>query len=147
MSKPSTRSTKEVLRRNVTAVNSRNMEAYLANQQPDVEIAFPGGRAKGREQVRQVTEAMWQAFPDGQLTFGEQVYSEDAAAVEVIFTGTHSGPLQTPGGAVAPTGKRIALRSASILRIRDGLVAAEHIYGDPTEMMRQLGLMPSAVTP
>lgn len=134
--------TQQVLERNVTALNSRDMEAYLANQQPDVEIVFSGNTLHGRDQLRTFVQTMWHAFPDGKLAFGKQVYSTDGAAVEVVFTGTHTGPLVTPNGTIPPTGKHIELHSASILGIKDGLIAWEHGYSDSNEMMTQLGLMP-----
>jgi predicted ester cyclase len=134
-------SEKRVLDRNITAVNARDIDGYLANQQPDVEFVLPGGvTLRGRDQVRQYTEALWQAFPDGILAFGAQVFGGDAAATEVVFTGTHTGPVVTPNGSIPPTGRTVTLRSASIIRIKDGLVASEHVYLDQLEMMTQLGL-------
>lgn len=132
---------KRVLDRNITAVNARDIEGYLANQQPDIEFVLPGGvTLRGRDQVRQYTEAVWQAFPDGILAFGAQVFGHDAAATEVVFTGTHTGPMLTPNGSIPPTGRSVTLHSASILRIKDGLVASEHVDLDQLEMMTQLGL-------
>jgi predicted ester cyclase len=141
-------SAKHVLDRNITALNARDIERYLANQQPDVEFVLSGGvTLHGRDEIRPYIEALWKAFPDGELAFGEQVFAEDAAATELVFTGTHTGPMITPNGMVPPTGKRMTLRSASILRIKDGLVASEHVYSDQLEMMTQLGLMPAAAGP
>jgi predicted ester cyclase len=57
---------------------------------------------------------------------------------------THTGPLATPSGVIEPTGKRVTIHSASILRFRDGLIASEHSYVDQLEFMTQLGLMPPA---
>jgi predicted ester cyclase len=132
---------KNILDRNITAVNARDIEAYLANQRPDVEFVLPGGvTLRGPDQVKQYTEALWEAFPDGALTFGAQVFGEDMAATEVVFTGTHTGPMVTPNGSVPPTGKAVVLHSASILRIKDGRIASEHVYVDQLEMMTQLGL-------
>ncbi len=136
---------KEVLDRNIAALNARDIEAYLANQQSDVDFKLPGGvTLQGRDQVRRYTEALWEAFPDGTLTFGDQVFAEDAAATEVVFTGTHTGPMLTPNGTIPPTRKRVTLHSASILRIKDGLIASEHVYLDQLEMLTQLGLMSAA---
>jgi predicted ester cyclase len=136
---------KEVLERNITALNDRDIDAYLANQRPDVEFLLPGGVVvQGRDQLRQYTESMWTAFPDGTLTFGDQVCAGDAAATEVVFTGTHAGPMHTPHGSIPPTGRRVTLRSVSILRVKGGLIASEHVYLDQLEMMTQLGLMPAA---
>ena len=130
---------RHILDRNITALNNRDIEGYLANQQPDVEIVLPGGTTlHGRDQLRDYTEAMWNAFPDGTLAFGAQALGKDAAATEVTFTGTHTGPITTPNGPVPPTGRSVTLRSASILLIRDGLIDAEHIYFDQLEMLAQL---------
>jgi predicted ester cyclase len=137
-------SAKEILERNITAVNGRDLEGYLANQQPDVEFVLPGGiTLRGREQVGQYTEAMWAAFPDAALTFGQQVLTDDGAATEVVFSGTHTGPMATPNGPLAPTGKRVNVRSVSILRFEDGRIASEHVYMDQLELMTQLGLAPA----
>ena len=134
-------SSKQVLDRNIAAVNARDLDAYLANQSVDVEFVLPGGVIlRGREQVGQYTQALWTAFPDGALAFGDQVFGEDAAATEVVFTGTQTGPMSTPNGTIPPTGKRVTLHSASILRIKDRVVASEHVYLDRFEMMTQLGL-------
>ena len=102
---------------------------------------MPGGVIlRGREQVGQYTQALWTAFPDGALAFGDQLFGEDAAATEVAFTGTQTGPMSTPNSTIPPTGKRVTLHSASILRIKDEVVASEHFYLDQFEMMTQLGL-------
>jgi predicted ester cyclase len=140
-------STKDVLDRNIRSINARDMEGYLNNQQPGVEFVLPGGvTLHGREAIQTYIEALWTAFPDGKLAFGDQVYGADAAAVELIFTGTHTGPLMTPGGSIPPTGKHVTLRSAAILRIKDGQIASEHGYGDPLDLMTQLGVQPPAAS-
>ena len=132
----------QVLQRNITAINARDLPAYLANQQPDVELVLPGGEAlRGREQAGAYIAAMWSAFPDGALAFTTMVIAGNSAAVEITFSGTHTGPLASPQGTVPPTGKQVTLKSASILQIRDGLIASEHVYLDPTQMPEQLGLI------
>ncbi len=144
MDTQTTRNAKDILERNRAALNTRDIEGYLANQTPDVEFVLPGGLAlHGREQIRHYTEAFLVAFPDGMLTFGEQVLTEEGAATEVIFTGTHTGPMMTNAGPLPPTGKRVTTHSCSILRFRDGLIASEHVYSDQMEMLQQLGLAPT----
>ena len=148
MAKQETPSTKQVLDRNIAALNARDIDGYLANQRPDVEFVLPGDvTLHGRDQVRHYTEALWKAFPDGVLTFRDQVLTEDAAATELVFTGTHTGPMMTPNGPIPPTGKRITTHSVSILRMKDDLIASEHVYFDQLEMITQLGLKPAAPGP
>ncbi len=148
MAKQDTSKTRQILDRNITTHNTRDIDGYLANQSPDVEFVLPGDvTLHGRDQVRHYTEALWKAFPDGVLTFGNQVLAEDAAATELVFTGTHTGPMMTPNGPIPPTGKRVMTHSVSILRIKDDLIASEHVYFDQLEMLTQLGLMPAAPVP
>lgn len=132
---------KQLLERNIAALNAQDIDRVLANQQPDAELVVPGGvTLRGHDQLRQYVEALWTAFPDGAFSFVGQVLSADAAAVELQFTGTHTGLLATPGGAISPTGKSVVVRSASVMRVRDGLIASEHAYPDQLEFMAQLGL-------
>jgi predicted ester cyclase len=148
MVKQETPSTQQVLDRNITTLNARDIDGYLANQSPDVELVLSGGVIlHGRYEIRHYIEALWKAFPDGKLAFGEQVFAEDAAATELVFTGTHTGPLMTPNGPIPPTGNHVTLHSASILNIKDGLIASEHLYSDQLELLTQLGLKPAAPGP
>ncbi len=137
-------SVKQLLDRNIKALNARDMEGLLANQHADAELLIPGGvTLHGHEQIAQYTEALWNAFPDGAFSFAGQVLADDAAATELVFTGTHTGPLATPNGEIPPTGRRVTIHSVSILRFKDGLIASEHAYLDQLEFMTQLGLTPA----
>jgi predicted ester cyclase len=139
---------KQLLDRNIKALNAKDIQGVLANQQPDAELVVGGGLTlRGHEQLKQYTEALWTAFPDGAFSHTGQVLADDAAAAELVFTGTHTGPLATPNGAIPPTGKHVTLHSASIMRFKDGLIASEHAYTDQVEFMTQLGLMPASPGP
>ena len=135
---------KQVLDRNITAINARDLAGFLDNQQPNVKFTIPGGATlEGRAEVGQYIEALWAAFPDGVLTFGQQIFAGDAAATEVLFAGTHTGPMSTPNGPIPPTGKHVSIQSVSILRIEAGRVAEEHVYMDQLDLISQLGLTPT----
>jgi len=131
----------QVVDRNMAAFNAKDIETLLDNQCPEVEYVLPGGAAlRGRDQVKPYVQIFWAAFPDGKLTRLGQVATEDEAATEALFTGTHTGPLSTPGGSIAPTGKHITLRQVFVHRIEDGRIASEHVYLDQLEFLTQLGL-------
>lgn len=66
----------------------------------------------------------------------------DAIAVEGTFVGTHTGPMQGPGGTVAPTGRRLELPFADFFTVREGTVVEHHIYYDQLGFLAALGLMP-----
>jgi len=55
--------------------------------------------------------------------------------------------MMTPTGPIPPTGKRVTTHSVSILRMKDDLIAWEHVYFDQLEMLTQLGLKPAAAGP
>jgi predicted ester cyclase len=132
---------KQLLERNIAALNAQDSDRVLANQQPDAELVISGGvTLRGHDQLRQYVEALWTAFPDGAFSFVGQVLSADAAAVELEFTGTQTGSLATPSGAIAPTGRRVVLRSASVMRFQGGLIASEPAYTNQLEFVAQLGL-------
>src|SRR5262249_52588924 len=136
--------TKQVLERNITALNSKDITALLANQHPDTELVINGGLTlHGHEQLKQYTQALWAAFPDGVFKHTSRLVTAEAAAAELVFTGTHTGPLASPGGTLPPTGKQVTLHSASIMHFKDGLIVSEHAYNDQIEFMTQLGLMPT----
>lgn len=144
MSQEPSNDPRQILARNIEALNARNLDAYLTNQHPDTELVVPGGATlRGRDQVRQATEASWTAFPDGRLEFGEQVLGDDTAATQVIFRGTNTGPLATPNGTIEPTGLAVESHFVSMLWFKDGMVLAEHVYQDQLDLMAQLGLLPS----
>jgi len=44
--------------------------------------------------------------------------------------GTHTGPLDTPLGTVAPTGRPVAIRTIDVLTVVDGRIAAVWVVGD-----------------
>jgi ketosteroid isomerase-like protein len=87
-------SVRQLLDRNIKALNAKEIEGILANQQPDAELVISRGLTlRGHEQLRQNTEALWAAFPDGAFSFAGQVVTEEAAAVELAFTGTNTAVL------------------------------------------------------
>lgn len=134
-------SAKQVVDRNMAAFNGKDVDRLLANQCPDVEFVTPGGVTfRGRDQVKQYVETFWTAFPDGRMACIGQVATEGEAATELLFTGTHTGPLRTPNGSIPPPGKHLHLRQVAVHRIENGLIASEHIYVDQLEFMTQLGL-------
>jgi steroid delta-isomerase-like uncharacterized protein len=80
------------------------------------------------------------AFPDSRPEFHNAVASGQTVVLELTWTGTHTGPLATPTGDVAPTGKSINLRSIQVVEVRDGKAAGTRQYFDMATMMSQLGL-------
>jgi steroid delta-isomerase-like uncharacterized protein len=144
MAKQDMEGVKQLLDRHIEALNTKDMEGVLANERADAELAVPGGvTVRGHEQIKQYTNVLWNAFPDGAFSIADRVLGDDAAATELVFTGTHRGPLLRPTGEIPPTGRPVTIQSVSVFRFKDGLIASEHAYVDQLGFMTQLGLMPS----
>jgi predicted ester cyclase len=106
----------------------------------DAEISDPSGKYKGKAQILQSFKVWKTAFPQGtgqvinQIAMGEQVTSE------VVFKSTHTGPLVSPAGTIAPTNKAIELKVMLISTFRNGLIQRERTFYDQADFMRQLGV-------
>ena len=72
----------------------------------------------------------------------------DTAINEWWASGTHTGPLEGPDGAIPATGKSLTLRGCDVITVQDGLIQSQRVYFDQLSFLAQLGLIPEgAVTP
>ena len=98
-----------------------------------------GRHPRGIDQVLEVWKGCATAFPDSKATFHDAVVSGNTVVTELTWNGTHTGPLPTPNGEIAPTGKSINMRAIQVHTIKDGKVASMRQYFDMATMMSQLG--------
>jgi predicted ester cyclase len=83
------------------------------------------------------------AFPDMRVRQVSRVVGDDAAAAEVEYTGTNTGPMMMGGNEIPPTGKAVIGRGSYIVRVRGGKVTEFRSCPDVAGMMMQLGFMPA----
>ena len=81
-----------------------------------------------------------EAFPDGECKVVNVIVQDDWAVVEFVNRGTHTGPLQTSLGTIAPTGRKVKVRYCSVMRVDDGKVVEGRDYYDAAGIAQQLGL-------
>jgi len=90
--------------------------------------------------------AGWQgwatALPDSKATIQNAFVSGDTVVLEVTWRGTHKGPLQTPTGQIAATGKPIEIEACLVYHIAGGKPESMRQYFDMATMMQQLGVTP-----
>ena len=58
--------------------------------------------------------------------------------VELLIEGTHTGPMN----GMEPTGKAVAFRDVTILKLRDGKIIEQRGLSDYLTMFQQLGVIP-----
>lgn len=101
----------------------------------DVAIAQP---LAGREAVRRMFEAYYQAFPDLHLTLTDVIADNDQVAMFWIAHGTHQGSIMN----IPASGRAISAKGVNQLKLRDGLVCETTTIWDVAGMLRGIGLLP-----
>ncbi len=75
---------------------------------------------------------------------GDTYVSGDWVVVEVVWSGTHSGPLQTPMGEIAPSGKSMNNPGVQIQKIENGQVVEVRNYFDMLVILSEFGALGAA---
>jgi steroid delta-isomerase-like uncharacterized protein len=87
--------------------------------------------------------AAWQgwatALPDSKASFDSVSVSGNTVTLELTWRGTQNGPLQTPGGALPPSGRTIEVRAVQVVDVADCQVQAVRHYFDMATLLQQLG--------
>jgi predicted ester cyclase len=108
---------------------------------PETGVSGSKGEARGREGLGQFMELLTIAFPDFEITVLDMLTGEDLSMYEVRLTMTHEGPL----GGLPPTGRRVDIRGASVLRLENGLIEEHRFHTNMQDSAEQLGLTFPAV--
>lgn len=101
-----------------------------------IHITGAPGPIRGIDAWTQFVGGLLTAFPDLRLTIEDQVGSGDRVAFRWHARGSHTGPL----GAVAPTGRSVALDGLIVDHLVDGRVVERWEQWDQPAMLAQLGL-------
>ena len=133
---------------------SENVEAWSAGdwqrlREPYAEDAVyhelgSQRRFQGVDELIRVYREWKEAFPDGTGRITNIIVSGDVVALEVIWTGTHTGPLVTPSGTIQPTGRTFSEPAAQLITFRDGKIVEFRHYFDMLTMLQQIGVVPES---
>ena len=129
----------------IEAFNRADWERFRGLLAPDVVYAETGTgrRVEGADAYLQLVQAWKEALPDVAGTIRQAICMGDTAAQEILWEGTHTGPLQTPGRTLEPTGQRISVEASVWSRFDDGLVREVHHYLDVLMLLQQIGAIPT----
>jgi steroid delta-isomerase-like uncharacterized protein len=127
----------------ILAYNDKNWEKAKASITQDFaydEVAT-GRKVTGIDATLAAWQGWAEAFPDSKGTFqGAHVAEDGTVVLELTWKGTHQGPLQTPKGPIAPTGKRIEIRACAIVEVTGEKARAQRHYFDMATLFQQLGV-------
>lgn len=132
----------ELLGRFYEEFDKGNLGEAVSAFSEQLEIIDPGmGMVHGRERFREYLHNFKRAMPDAHAVIEHLFASAETVVVEGRFVGTHTGPLATEDGDMAPTGAAVDLRFADVSQVRDGTVVSYHTYYDQFALLSQLGLL------
>jgi predicted ester cyclase len=136
---------KTLVNETTQALNNHDLEKFLSYHDSNIEFTEPGRAGKGRADFAVTLELLAAAFPDMRSTSENLVVEGDRAFFEAKLDGTQTAPLRMPGGPEIPaTGKRVSIRAAVYIQVRDDKIVKSHLYNDRMELMQQLGITPQA---
>jgi steroid delta-isomerase-like uncharacterized protein len=135
------RSPIDVAKAQVTAYNEKNWGAVEAALTADAvyDEVSTERRVQGVQDILAIWRGWATALPDSKATFHNALASGNTVVLELSWRGTHTGPLQTPTGTIAPSGKSVDLRACQIVELAGDKAQTIRQYFDMATLMRQIG--------
>ena len=129
----------DVLERRAAAWRRLDTETLLADYDEDAVIESPlaGGTTQGGDQIRQVFQTYFVAFPDLGMEEGEVLVDGQRAAVMATFTGTDRGGFM----GMPATGRRVTIPVVFLYEFKDGKIVRDRLVYDFTGMLVQVGTL------
>lgn len=138
---------KDTTDRFVAAFNAHDETALHTLHAADIKFNAPGGfKATNAKDATAYAMTWLKAFPDGKMKVRSEILSGPWVVQEIAMEGTHTAPLDSPTGAIAPTYKKVVGYGVQILRVEDGKIAEARVYFDQLDQLSQLGLLPAPTT-
>jgi steroid delta-isomerase-like uncharacterized protein len=136
------RSPIDVAKAPIVAYNEKDWDALRGCVTSDVlyDEVSTERRVQGLDDVLVVWRGWATALPDSKATFHNALASGNTVVIELSWRGTHTGPLQTPGGEIAATGRPIDIRACQVVEIAGDKAQAMRHYFDMATLLRQLGV-------
>jgi predicted ester cyclase len=134
-----------VLDASTKALNERDLdrfESFHLNSVLQRDPQNPDG-IKGVKAIRAGLDSFSKAFPDIRMVAETQFGAGDWITQLGHVRGTHTGPLEMPGGPTIPaTNKSIRVPVAMVAKLEGGKFAEVNLFFDQAAILTQLGLLP-----
>jgi ketosteroid isomerase-like protein len=96
---------------------------------------------KGPAELPVQVENYHRAFPDIHRELYQVYVSGNIVVVQLALQGTHQGPLNIPGGTLAPTGNRMDAPCCDVFELTDGKIKRFDCYPEGSIILTQLGVI------
>lgn len=133
----------ELGKRHLDAYNNDNWDLYKADLADNVKYEEVATRttATGKDQYVETVRRWKKGFPDTKAKILTQFSAGDTVISEVEWTGTHSGPLDSPFGTIPPTNSRGSVRAVLVTRFANGKITEVRHYFDIMTILAQTGVL------
>jgi steroid delta-isomerase-like uncharacterized protein len=135
------KSVADLAKEQVIAYNEKDWNRARAALAPEVVYDEVGTHRKleGVDDVLTAWKGWATAIPDSRATFQSELVSGNTAVLEITWSGTHSGPLNTGEREIPATGKKIELRAVQVVDVANDRVKSVRQYFDMGTLLQQIG--------
>ena len=128
----------KIVEEHLAAENRGDVEAAVSffHDECFYELVALGIRFEGRQGVALQYAALFNTFPDAELTIDGRAFGDDVLTEWGTFAGTMNGDFM----GLAPTGRRLELPVIAVVPFKDGMMQGERGYYDLASVAEQLGL-------
>ena len=129
----------QLLARRSEAWRRLDVKALVADYADDAVVESPvaGGPTQGAEQIKQVFQTYFAAFPNLEMEQGEVLVDGSRAAVMATFSGSDSGGFM----GMPPTGRQVTIPMVFLYEFKDGKIVRDRRIYDFTGTLVQIGTL------
>ena len=127
--------------RAIEAFNNKDWDAVRATLTSDCyydEVAT--SRADGVESIIELWQRWAKTLPDANAKIERSLVCEDTVIFELSWTGTMTGPMDSPTGEILPTNQPFANRGCWLAEVDNDRTKAIRQYFDVLTMMKSVGI-------
>src|SRR4029079_10960782 len=100
-----------------------------------------GRHVDGADAYLDLCHGWREAFPDVVGTITDSAAGEGRPVRQILWQGTHTGPLETPSGPVLPSGNRVMADASFWARFEGDRIHEMHHHLDVLALLQQIGAL------
>jgi steroid delta-isomerase-like uncharacterized protein len=129
----------------VHAFNDAEWDRFRHGLTPDAVYneTGTGRRAEGADAYLALCQGWKEAMPDVSGTIRKSLAADGTVAQEILWEGTHTGPLQTPAGTIEATGNRVSTLGTLWVTFKSDKAHEVTHHLDVLTILQQVGALPA----
>ena len=126
------------------AFNDADWDRFRSGLAPDTVYneTGTGRRVEGADDYVALAKGWKEAMPDVSGTIRKSLAGDGTVAQEVLWEGTHTGPMQTPAGTIEATGNRVSALGTLWVTFEGDKAREVTHHLDVLTVLQQVGALP-----